>query len=352
VGTVTIQEVAAYAGVSRATVSRALNGHPGVSPELRDRVLEAARVLGYQPNRFARRLRIGSNVSDVVGLIISDIENPFFISVVRGVEDVAYANRLSVVLCNTDENPDKQQMYLSVMMAERVGGLIISPAPVSDYQELDRLRQQNIPIILLDRCADGFEFDTVRVDNVQGSFMAVSHLLEQGYTRIALIGGTADLTTARERHEGYQKALEAAGIPLDKTLVKHGDYKKESGYRLARDLMSLREPPQAIFAANNLMTLGTLQALQEMQVRIPQDVALVGFDDMPWSGQLCPPLTAVAQPTYDLGREAGRLLLRRMHDHDAANQSIVLQTRLIVRESSGVNLIRTVRNDRDDVSPA
>ena len=305
-------------------------------------------MLGYQPNRFARRLRIGSNTSDVVGLIISDIENPFFISVVRGVEDVAYANRLSVVLCNTDENPAKQQMYLSVMMAERLGGLILSPAPGSDYQELDRLRQENIPIVLLDRRANRYEFDTVRVDNVQGGFTAVSHLIEQGYRRIALIGGTANLTTARERFEGYQKALEAAGIPLDKSLIKHGDYKKDSGYQLTRDLMQLREPPEAIFAANNLMTLGTLQALQELQIRIPQDVALVGFDDMPWSGQLCPPLTAVAQPTYDLGQEAARLLLRRMHDREAASQSIVLQTRLIVRESSGVNRLRTARNERDD----
>ena len=249
------------------------------------------------------------------------------------------------MLCNTDENPAKQQMYLSVMMAERVGGLIISPAPGSDYQELDRLRQENIPIILLDRRADSYDFDTVRVDNVHGAYMAVHHLIEQGHRRIALIGGTSDLTTARERHDGYQKALEAAGIPLDRALIKHGDYKKESGYQLTRDLMQLREPPAAIFAANNLMTLGTLQALQEMQVRIPQDVALVGFDDMPWSGQLCPPLTAIAQPTYDLGQEAARLLLRRMRDRDAASQSIVLQTRLIVRESSGTNLIRTVRDE-------
>lgn len=344
-GTVTIQEVAAYAGVSSATVSRVLNGHPRVSAELRERVLEASRALGYQPNRVARRLRIGSSTSDVVGLIISDIENPFFISVVRGVEDVAYANRLSVVLCNTDESPAKQQMYLNVMLAERVGGLIISPAPGSDYQELDRLRQKGIPIVLLDRRAERYDFDTVQVDNVHGAFMAVSHLIELGHRRIALIGGTAGLTTARDRYEGYRNALEKAGIALDKSLIKQGDYKKASGYQLTLDLMQLREPPRAIFVANNLMTLGTLQALQELRIHVPQDVALVGFDDMPWSGQLCPPLTAVAQPTYDLGQEAGRLLLRRMPDRDAAAQTIVLQTRLIIRESSGARLDKEPRHE-------
>jgi LacI family transcriptional regulator len=330
----TLKDVADHAQVSKATVSRVLNNNPNVAEELRVRVLESIRLLGYQPNRAARRLR--ASVSDVLGLIISDIENPFFISVVRGVEDTAYASQMSVVLCNTDENPAKQQMYLRVMQAERVAGLIISPTNVNE--DFTELRQLGIPVILLDRRTDKFEADAVTIDNVGGAYLAVKHLADLGYERIGTIGGSPHLTTGRERYEGYRKALNAAGLKIDEKLVKIGDFKTESGYYLASELMSLPHPPQAIFVANNLMTLGTLRALRENNVRVPQDVALVGFDDMPWSSELCPPLTAVSQPTYELGQETVNLLLRRLANPNAPIRTVTLQPRLIVRESCGAAL--------------
>lgn len=332
--TPTLKDVADLAGVSKATVSRVLNNNPNVAEDLRARVLEAVNLLGYQPNRAARRLR--SSSSDVLGLIISDIENPFFISVVRGVEDTAYAHQISVVLCNTDEDPVKQRMYLRVMQAEQVAGLIISPTSVTeDFTEFERL---GIPIILLDRLTANFEADAVTIDNVNGAFLAVKHLIDLGYKRIGMIGGSPHLTTGHERYEGYRKAMSAAGLKIDEKLIKVGDFKTESGYRLTQEFIAASQPPQAIFVANNLMTLGALRAMREQGVRIPQDIALVGFDDMPWSSELCPPLTAVSQPTYELGQETVQLLLRRLADPDAPIRTVTLQPRLVVRESCGAHL--------------
>lgn len=332
--TPTLRDVANHAGVSRATVSRVLNHNPRVARELRDRVLDAIQELGYQPNRAARRLR--ASTSDVLGLIISDIENPFFTSVVRGVEDAAYAHQMSIVLCNTDEDPEKQKMYLRVMQAERVAGLIISPTNIEeDFAELERV---GIPIILLDRHTDPYEADAVTIDNVAGAYLAVKHLIDLGYKRIGMIGGSLHLTTGLERYEGYRKALESAGLKIDERLIKVGNFRADSAYRLAQEFINSPHPPRAMFVANNLMTLGTLQAMREKRVRIPEDIALVGFDDMPWASELCPPLTAVSQPTYELGQETVHLLLRRLANPDAPIRRVTLQPRLVVRMSSGAHL--------------
>ncbi|WP_119066298.1 LacI family DNA-binding transcriptional regulator [Aggregatilinea lenta] len=332
----TLNDVAERAHVSRATVSRVLNNNPNVTDELRLRVLEAIQVLGYRPNQAARRLR--GSTSDVLGLIISDIENPFFISVVRGVEDAAYQQQMSVVLCNSDENPAKQNMYLRVMQAESVAGLIVSPTHVDERAALAELSAGGMPIVLLDRTTKSISADAVLIDNVGGALAAVKHLIDLGYTRIATIAGSSQLTTGYERLEGYRSALDAVGMTFERGLVRTGDFKIESGYRLMRELLATPTPPDAVFVANNLMTLGSLRAAHELGVRIPDDVALIGFDDMPWSGELCPPLTAVAQPTYELGQEAVRLLLRRRADPNAFYHTIVLQPRLVVRESCGALL--------------
>ena len=336
--TVTMKDVAGYAGVSMATVSRVVNNDPNVAPELRARVLDAVQALGYHPNRAARRLR--GSPGDVLGLLISDMQNPFFVSVLAGVEEMAYANHMSVLLCNTGEDSARQQMYLNVMLAERVAGLIFVPTPSTTASSLASVIQAGVPLILLDRWIEGLETDMVTVDNARGAYAAVKHLTDLGYTRIAMIAGSSELTTGSERQQGYLDALSAAGIRPERQLLKIGNSQRESGYRLARELMLQAEPPRAIFVANNLMTMGALQAIRELKFRIPEDVALVGFDDMPWSGELFPPLTAVSQPTYDLGREAVHLLLRRLAEPNAPFRTLTLQTRLIVRESCGVLLPR------------
>lgn len=337
--TVTIRDVASHAGVSRATVSRVLNNNPAVDTALRERVVEAVRTLGYQPNRTARRLR--AQTSSVIGLIISDIQNPNFISIIQGAEDVAYAHQMSLILCNSDEDPAKEQMYLAVMAAERVAGLVIVPSLTNDTQRLSRLKQMGIPVILLDRLVADVEVDAVKVDNERGAYDAVRHLISLGCRRVAIITGVLDLTTGRERYAGYQMALAAAGLPHTPAMVKIGDFKADSGYRLTRDLLLSEQPPDALFVSNNLMTLGALRALRELGIQVPQQIALVGFDDMPWSGDLYSPLTAVSQPTYDLGTEAVSLLLRRLAEPGSPFRTVMLQTRLIVRESCGAGLRNT-----------
>ena len=334
----TIEDVARRAQVSKATVSRVLNNNVHVNEALRVRVLEAIRALGYEPNHLARRLRARS--STVIGLIISDIQNPYFISVIRGVEDTAYANHMSIVLCNSDEDVAKQQLYLQLMQSEHVAGLIIVPASSHDSAGLARLHQLGIPIILLDRAVDGLPVDVVKVDNIQGTFEAIRHLITLGYERIGIITGFEHLTTGSERYQGYRDALRSAGLPVDDSLIKFGDFKTESGYRLTHELMRAPRQPQALFVANNLMTLGAMRALRELSVRIPQDMPLIGFYDMPWSCELYSPLTAVSQPTYELGQEAVHLLMRRIAQPNAPSRTVILQTRLIVRESSGTTLTR------------
>ena len=330
---VTIKEVAEYAGVSKATVSRVLNHHAYVTADVRQRVQEAMDALGYQPNRAARRLR--ANSSEILGLIIPDIENPLFQSLVRGVEDTAYANQLNVVLCNTDDNPDKQKVYLRVMQAEQAAGLLVVPTHPGDVSVLAPVRDAGIPIVLLDREVADFEADTVKVDNIRGAYLAVRHLITLGYERIAVIAGTQYLTPGRERLQGCYDAFGEMGVRADEAYIKFGNFKLESGYEITRELMQAAPRPDALFVSNNLMTLGALRALHEIGIRIPQEVALVGFDDMPWAGDLNPPLTAVAQPGYELGQQAVNLLLKRLDQPEAPFFKVILQPRLIVRQSCG-----------------
>ena len=329
---VTVKDVADLAGVSTATVSRVLNNHPQVADETRSKVLWAMEQLSYQPSRVARRLRM--EASQILGLVISDIANPFFPSVVRGIEDVAYANGYSLFLCNSDEDPAKEELYIQVLRAEKVAGVIVSPTD-EESTTCQTFIESGIPMAAMDRRLRHLEVDTVIVDNVQGAYEAVSHLVRLGHRRIGLISGPVHITTGRERQEGYKQALTEHGIESDQDLIKIGDFKQDSGYQRACELLEMDDRPTAVFTANNLMTLGALNAIHEKGLSIPQDVAIVGFDDMPWAPSLNPPLTAVAQPTYELGRVAAEMLLARIADRDHPIREIKLETALIVRESCG-----------------
>jgi LacI family transcriptional regulator len=328
----TIKDVAKQAGVSTATVSRVLNGDPRVTPAYREAVLEAVTALNYRRDRIARNLRVRR--SQIIGLIISDIQNPFFTSVVRGVEDVAYENDYTLLLCNSDEDNHKERLYLDIMISERTAGVIISPASqIDNYSKA--VLDAGIPVVAVDRRMLDLDVDTVVVDNLEGTYQAVKHLVSLGHKRIAFIGGPLQVTTAQERRHGYLRALKEHGILPDPALIKVSDYKLVGGYRAAREVLDLGEPPTALFAANNLTTLGALNCIHEKGLRIPQDVAVVGFDDMPWAASLDPPLTAVAQPTYELGRMAADLLLQRIKDTNREIVEVKLGSRLVVRRSCG-----------------
>jgi DNA-binding LacI/PurR family transcriptional regulator len=318
--------------VSIATVSRVLNNAPHVRPEIRRKVLRAVQTLNYQPNRTAQRLR--ARQSKVLGLIISDIQNPFFTSVVRGIEDVASQNGYSLVLCDSDEDPEKEKLYMDVMRAEAVAGVIIASA--SEAQpHIDALLDARIPVVALDRRIKDRRVDSVLVSNVQGAYAAVTHLIERGHRYIGFIGLPLNRTTGRERFEGYQRALRENDLPVSRARIRISDAKQLGGHAAALDLLASQPCLTALFAANNLTTLGALDAIRERGLKIPDDISIVGFDDMPWAPLLQPPLTAIAQPTYELGQKAAELLLERLKDPRKPVSHVQLDTALVVRGSTG-----------------
>jgi LacI family fructose operon transcriptional repressor len=324
-----IKDVARAAGVSTATVSRVLSNHPHVRPALRDRVLATVAHLEYRPNLVARSLR--SQQSNTIGLIVSDIRNPFFTAISRAVEDTAYEHGFTVLLCNTDENPEKEVLYLQLMQAEQVAGVIFSPT----RHTLARFGDLNItfPTVLVDRSLKNGNLDAVLLDNVRAAYELTSHLISHGYRRIAALFGQAS-TTAQERRHGYEEALREHDLVPDVGLVKHIEAKIETGRIAALDLFDLPQPPDAVFTSNSLLTAGALQAIRERNLTIPHDVALVGFDETTWSMLVQPAITVMEQPTDEIGRTATELLLQRVGDPDRAARKVILQGMLHARGSS------------------
>jgi LacI family transcriptional regulator len=330
----TIKHVAERAGVSTATVSRVLAGGSGVRRELIDSVQEAVRLLDYHPNRVARNLRV--RATRTIGLIIPDIQNPFFTSVVRGIEDVLQGDGYTLLLGNTDDNQERERIYLSTLHAEGVAGIILVTSD-GRTPEFRRLLKAKVPLVVIDRVPAGLNVDAVTVANLEGAREATAHLIDLGHRRIGFIGGPAHLSTASERQAGYEEALRAAGAGYAPTpeLIKYGDFRQTGGYQAMRELLAIPEPPTAVFIANNLMTLGALQAIHERGLSIPDDIGIISFDDMSWATSLQPPLTAVAQPTYELGATAAELLLARMRDPERPVRRVVLNTELMIRASCG-----------------
>jgi LacI family fructose operon transcriptional repressor len=327
----TNKDVANRAGVSIATVSRVVNSLPNVRPELRRKVLRAVKELNYQPSRTAQRLR--AKRSRVIGLVISDIQNPFFTSVVRGIEDVASERGYSLVLCNSDEDPEKERLYIDVMRAEGVAGMILATTSHVN-SHIRNLLAHNIPIVAIDRRIKDRRVDSVLVANVKGAFQAVEHLLRLGHQRIGMVSMRI-IPTGRERRVGYLRALRKYGVRSSSRLIRLGLAKPEGGYECARKLIQLEPRPTALFVDNNMMMLGALEAIRESGLRVPEELSVVGFDDMPWAKLLHPPLTVVAQPTHELGRQAVESLLERLDQPDKPVSHVQLMPELIIRESTG-----------------
>mgnify|MGYP005851348829 CR=1 FL=1 len=325
-----IKDVAELAGVSSATVSRVLANKHYVKETTREKVLKAVRELGYQPSRVARSLRVKS--SQIIGLLISDIQNPFFTALVRAVEDVAYENNYFIFLCNTDETIEKEAMYIDLMISEKVAGVIITPTNERN-SPCKKLLDANIPMVAVDRRVLDCDADTVVLNNTHGSFELVSLLIENGHHRIGAIVGRTEITTGRERYQGYKSALMRHNIPVLPELVRFGLPKEEMGFTCTNELLNLPDPPSAIFTGNNLLTIGALRAIKDRGLRIPQDIALVAFDDMEWSTLISPPLTVAAQPTYAMGLKATELILKRISDPTKPTESILFEPQIRVRES-------------------
>jgi LacI family transcriptional regulator/LacI family repressor for deo operon, udp, cdd, tsx, nupC, and nupG len=329
--TSSLVEVARRAKVSISTVSRTINQTGKISPKTQEHVRRVMRELGYKPNRVARRLRAGGKCH-LLGLIIPNIQNPFFADLARGVEDVAYRNSFAVLLCNYDEDAAKEAFYLDVMQQETVDGVILPPVHERDPAVL-KFARGDIPVVCVDRALADVALDRVEIDNDRGAREAVAHLLQRGHRRIGFISGPADSSTGRARLAGYRSGLALAGVPAAEELIRYGDFKQESGRRLADELLALSSPPTALFVSNNLMTIGALEAISARGLRIPQQIGLIGFDDLPLAAVFQPPLTVVRQPAYEVGRSAAELLFRRIEEPMRPVVSLKLSPELVVRGS-------------------
>jgi LacI family fructose operon transcriptional repressor len=332
---VSIKEVADAAGVSTATVSRVLSDKPHVRPDVRQRVLDAVDKLNYRPNLVARSLR--SQQSSTIGLIVSDIRNPFFTAVSRAVEDTAYQQGYSVFLCNTDENPAKEALYLKVLQDENVAGIIFSPTRQS-AENFSSLKIQ-MPTVVVDRTVPDADLDTVLIDNIASAYRLTDHLIQNGYTRIGAIFGEAS-TTGRQRRIGFEEALQAHSISPDPDLIRYVQPKIEAGCAAVTEMLTSIRPPQAVFTSNSLLTAGALLAIREQGLSIPDDVALVGFDETTWSSLVDPGITLIAQPTADIGTTAAELLLERIADPERPTRTVTLKGQLMVRGSSAPQRVR------------
>jgi LacI family fructose operon transcriptional repressor len=326
-----IKDVAEEAGVSTATVSRVLSDKPHVRPEVRERVLQAADKLDYRPNRVAQTLRLQR--SNTIGLIVADIRNPFFTSVSRAVEDMAYQQDMAVFLCNSDEDPEKETLYLNLLRGERVAGIILTPT-LRTSKCFSEAAGLDIPIVVMDRRVEGVEIDSVLINNTESAHKIVTHLISDGRRRIAGTFGTGSIT-ARKRRDGYVQALKDHGLQPATDLIRHIEAREEEGFKEAMRLMNLPEPPDAIFASNSLLAAGAFKAIRECGLAVPDEMAFAAFDKTTWTSLVEPPITVIEQPTYEMGQIATELLLRRIEDPTRPFREVILKGRLLIRRSCG-----------------
>jgi LacI family transcriptional regulator len=327
----TIKEVAAYAGVSIGTVSNVIAGTQKVSPKRKARVEEAIHALGYHPNIVARSLK--SRRTRMLGMVISDITNPFFPEMVRGAEDAAMQRGYLLTMFNTDDSPEREKRIVEILRMRRMDGMLAVVSVVrGEHSHLTMVQESGMPVVCLDRIPEDLKVDAVTVDNAGGVRLAMSHLIEQGYRRIAFLGGRSGMYIAPERLKGYLAAMEAAGL---KPIAREGDFRRESGHRLVKELFAGKPYPDALMCANLPMAAGALQALDELGLSTPEDVGMATFDSTDFLRGFRPNLTCVAQPGYQLGFEAATLLIQRLDwDPGAPPKQVELPCQLRIGETT------------------
>lgn len=328
----TIRDVAQLAGVSTATVSHVLNNTRVVSEAARDRVLAAMEQLSYQPNAVARSLRVSATLT--IGLIVPDVEIPFFARVAHCIEAAANEVGYNVILCNSGWSLEQELRYLDNLRARRVDGLICISLSMTG-EHVAPLLKRHTPVVWFEQTRLGGPFDAVVIDNFKGAYQATAHLIERGHRRIGCILGLVSAQLTVDRIAGYRQALSDHGLPFDEALLYAGDYTPPTGLAGAHHLLNLPMPPSAIFAYNDMMALGAMQAISERGLHVPAHVALIGFDGIALTEHTCPPLTTVEQPIAEMSRTAISMLLDRINNR-APNKSriAVAEPRLICRAST------------------
>lgn len=328
---INIKTIADKAGVSTATVSRVLNEYKGIREITRKKVLKVINEFDYEINAIAKSLKQKRTMT--IGIVLGNVLSQFYSIIAKSVEDTASKYGFSTILCNGDDDPAKELKYLKVLKSNRVDGIILTPTG-KNAAYVNNIINSGTKMVLLDRLIGGVSCDAVLVDNLNGSYNAIKHLIEQGYQRIGIINGFIDRTTGHDRLEGYKRALKEANLKIDEDLIKIGNFKKKSGYELTREILSSN--PDALFVTNIDMMLGSIIFLKENLLKIPADLAFVGFDDPEWAMLLDPPLTVVQQPVYDLGITAAEILIKKIINNEDSKSHLIntLNTVLVVRKSS------------------
>ena len=326
----TVLDVAKRAGVAPITVSRVINNSGYISQATRERVEAAAKELGYVPNTIARGLR--SKRTMTLALVVTDITNPYFTLMARGVEDVAGDSGYTVVYCNSDESEAKEEKYVNILAQRQVDGVLLVPS-CGNVKTIKFLLSNDITVVALDRRVSGVEIDSVRSDSQDGANRLINLLIRLGHKRIAMITGPKDVSTSVDRVTGYQQALSEADLD-ENELVYYGAFNQESGYEFTNQAMLHSPRPTAIFGANNFITIGIIKALHDLKIDVPDDVSVVGFDDLPESMLVNPFITVARQPAYEMGRIATELLLKRISiELDEEYQELILPTEIIEHDS-------------------
>lgn len=327
-----MRDVAERAGVSVTSVSHVINQTRVVSDDIRERVLTAMAELGYQPNALARSLRRKETYT--IGVIMTNSADPFFAEITRGVEDTCFEQGYNIILCNSDSDLDKELFYTNILTKKRVDGILFLAAGGKSTEHIRTVQERGTPLVVIDRIIPNLAVDSVLIDNARGGWQAVEHLIELGHRRIGCITGPSDLTLSAERVTGYRCALQEAGLAVDESLIVRGNFQYESGYQATRQFLVQADPPTAIFACNDLMAIGAINAANKQGWPVPSRLSVVGFDDIRLASYSNPLLTTMAQPKYEMGSIAITMLLERIHHPEMPPVQKLLDTHLVVREST------------------
>ena len=332
-----IRDVAKRAGVAPITVSRVINNSGYCSQETRAKVESAVAQLGYVPNRLASGLR--SKRTNTLALVLTDITNPYFTTIARGVEDIASDAGYTVIFCNTDESVSKEHMYVKMLLEKRVDGILLVPAQ-STPNSVALIQKHGIPVIVLDRRVPNLKTDIVRCDSEGGAYQLTRLLLSLGHRQIAILNGPLDVSTAEDRLNGYRRAMSEAGIADAERHEYIGSFNQASGYEMTCKAMERDPRPTALFASNNFIAYGASRALREMHLRVPEDIAIVGFDDLPPALVAFPFLTVAVQPAYEMGQKAIEILMKKLSATPSdCCEEIILPAEIVIRQSSGTSRI-------------
>lgn len=324
---VTLKDIAKVAGVSYATVSRALSNHPDVSPETRERIKKIAKEMNYVPDPSARGLK-GKN-TNMIGLVVPDISNPFFSELALGVESFANEHGYCVFLCNTNWDYEREKTYVDILKAKRVDGVIIS----SVIENATHHKKLSLPLVYITEGPRSDDIYYVGIDNKAGAVLGVEYLIKLGHKDIVYIGGSEKTSTNRERFEGYKETMQRHGYTVKANLRTSNSFSQESGYKAAMEMLIKSEIPTAVFAVNDIVALGVIQAIEEFGLKVPEDISVVGFDDIAFSSMHRIKLTTVSQPKFEMGRQSAELLINLINQENIGQKINIIQPSLIIRDT-------------------